>query len=87
MSVGVSIVTAWKGAGGNGQIRTAGLPLRRRPLYPSELRPQLESILPALQAFSTNIFAELHSVDVAFVGGGVTLVATGGEGGGVGGVV
>jgi hypothetical protein len=28
-------------AGRDGQIRTADLSLRRRPLYPSELRPQL----------------------------------------------
>jgi hypothetical protein len=26
-------------SGGNGQIRTADLPLRRRTLYPAELRP------------------------------------------------
>ncbi len=27
--------------GGNGQIRTADLPLRRRTLYPAELRPHI----------------------------------------------
>ena len=34
-----AIFDLWHGeAGRNGQIRTADLPLRRRPLYPSELR-------------------------------------------------
>jgi predicted esterase len=33
-------------SGGNGQIRTAGLPLRRRPLYPTELRPHSHQDTP-----------------------------------------
>ena len=31
--------------GRHGQIRTADLSLRRRPLYPSELRPRNEAFL------------------------------------------
>src|SRR5271155_4589529 len=33
------------GSGRDGQIRTADLSLRRRPLYPSELRPRILSLL------------------------------------------
>ena len=38
-------IVASRGNGRNGQIRTADLPLRRRPLYPSELRSH-DSTLP-----------------------------------------
>ena len=37
----VIILFSHEGGGGDGQIRTADLSLRRRPLYPSELRPRL----------------------------------------------
>ena len=33
------------GGGRDGQIRTADLSLRRRPLYPSELRPRTRPIV------------------------------------------
>ena len=61
-------------SGRNGQIRTAGLPLRRRPLYPSELRPHFASSLPAFQAFLADVAAVLHPFEVNFgnfgIGGG-----------------
>jgi hypothetical protein len=65
------------GAGGNGQIRTADLPLRRRPLYPTELRPRSQANayeltvanpgpldLPAPQALLRDVAAILHAVEV-----------------------
>lgn len=53
-----------KGSGRNGQIRTADLPLRRRPLYPSELRPHLLFSLPTLEAFLADIVAELFAIEM-----------------------
>src|SRR5271154_1715296 len=60
----------------DGQIRTAALSLRRRPLYPSELRPHTRSdcskalpprgLLPAFQAFMRDVMAVMHSNEVNF---------------------
>src|SRR5882672_9988803 len=45
-------------AGRDGQIRTADLSLRRRPLYPSELRPHTNVLIVAFQALGSNIATE-----------------------------
>src|SRR5579862_4297595 len=60
--------------GRDGQIRTADLSLRRRPLYPSELRPRTRSdcskaslprgLGPTPQPLMRNIAAVMHSVEV-----------------------
>ncbi len=42
--------------GGNGQIRTADLSLRRRPLYPTELRPHTVYIVTWKQFLSRGLF-------------------------------
>src|SRR5947209_11417271 len=53
-------------SGRNGQIRTADLPLRRRPLYPAELRPHVDWSLSILNISSHQLFTdvgpELHPV-------------------------
>ncbi len=46
-------------AGRDGQIRTADLSLRRRPLYPSELRPRILSLLILKYFSARRVF---HSV-------------------------
>lgn len=68
--------------GRDGQIRTADLPLRRRPLYPSELRPRLICSnagasfrsLPALQAFLADVLSVLHAIEMNFLNGCVGVV-------------
>ena len=63
--------------GGNGQIRTAGLPLRRRPLYPAELRPHARSLhcsLPAAQAFLPDVCAIMHAVEMDFAAAAIGIV-------------
>src|SRR5450755_1425433 len=62
------------GSGRDGQIRTADLSLRRRPLYPSELRPRTRSdcskalvprgLGPARQTLAGDVFAVMHSSEV-----------------------
>src|SRR4030088_980052 len=48
------------GSGRDGQLRTADLSLRRRPLYPSELRPHTIFIIVASEALSANVRAVVH---------------------------
>jgi hypothetical protein len=60
---------AFVGSGRNGQIRTADLPLRRRPLYPAELRPHFvcvsHSILNGQGHYVLpDIRSELHAVEM-----------------------
>jgi hypothetical protein len=57
-------VAGWDGR--DGQIRTADLSLRRRPLYPSELRPRVypHTILPALQPFPSDVRAIVHAFEM-----------------------
>src|SRR6266850_7107012 len=50
-------------AGRDGQIRTADLSLRRRPLYPSELRPHTNVLIVAFQALRSNIATVVHVVE------------------------
>ena len=57
--------------GRDGQIRTADLSLRRRPLYPSELRPRPVCSLPAGQAFYADVAAELHAVGMNALDGSI----------------
>ena len=55
-------------SGRDGQIRTADLSLRRRPLYPSELRPRAATtILPTLEAFLPDVTAIVHAGEVNFL--------------------
>ena len=59
---GLGIQAHWRAirdSGRDGQIRTADLSLRRRPLYPSELRPRILSLL-ILKYFDVRRL--LHSV-------------------------
>src|SRR5579859_245001 len=67
-SVLVTHAKGWLGqlGGRDGQIRTADLSLRRRPLYPSELRPRggHNSILPAPQPLLSDIAPVLHAIEV-----------------------
>src|ERR1700683_2530535 len=59
-------------SGRDGQIRTADLSLRRRPLYPSELRPHLIAIILALKHMKLDLSRR------AFVGSlaaGITAAA------------
>src|SRR5580700_4171471 len=58
------------GSGRHGQIRTADLSLRRRPLYPSELRAHSVPIVP-FDAAAANVVAVVHAVEVNLFHGGV----------------
>ena len=49
--------------GRHGQIRTADLSLRRRPLYPSELRARNTYIVPS-ESFATNVGAVMHALEM-----------------------
>src|SRR5712671_6411511 len=49
------------GNGRDGQIRTADLSLRRRPLYPSELRPRTDVPIVPFQTLRSNILAIMHA--------------------------
>jgi hypothetical protein len=53
-----------KRSGRDGQIRTADLSLRRRPLYPSELRPRTNFLIVASEALGSNIAPVMHVVKV-----------------------
>src|SRR5258708_6594346 len=56
---GLALPTRRK-AGRDGQIRTADLSLRRRPLYPSELRPHTNVLIVAFQTLGSNIARVVH---------------------------
>ncbi len=50
--------------GGHEQIRTADLPLRRRLLYPSELRARAKgTFIVVPQAFLANVAPEVHAFE------------------------
>src|SRR4030088_1660875 len=51
------------GSGRDGQIRTADLSLRRRPLYPSELRPRTNFIVTS-EPLRANIAPVMHALEV-----------------------
>src|ERR1700723_2341584 len=55
-----------KFSGRDGRIRTADLSLRRRPLYPSELRPRCFDCIspPALEALVADVAAVVHAVEM-----------------------
>src|SRR5437899_3011312 len=55
--------------GRDGRIRTADLSLRRRPLYPSELRPRITIV--ASKGLAANIAAVVHAVEMDQAGGGI----------------
>src|SRR6185369_608000 len=64
----------FNGNGRDGQIRTADLSLRRRPLYPSELRPRTRSdcskalvprgLRPSFETLAGDVFAVMHSREI-----------------------
>ena len=58
---------------GHGQIRTADLPLRRRLLYPSELRAHIRSIVPS-EAFSSNILTIVETLEGDMAGSAICAV-------------
>ena len=60
-----------KVSGGPEQIRTADLSLRRRPLYPTELRARSRSIV-AFQAPFADVFSVVHAVKMDLVHGRVS---------------
>src|SRR6266852_6207964 len=53
--------------GRKGQIRTADLSLRRRPLYPSELRPR-NTYIVAFKAFTANMGGEYLAIGEPYFG-------------------
>ena len=65
-----------KRSGRDGQIRTADLPLRRRPLYPSELRPRRHNCtsLPPFQTFVCDVSPVMHAIEVYFCDGCVGVL-------------
>src|SRR5580658_1761062 len=73
MASGYSECSATGGHGRHGQIRTADLSLRRRPLYPSELRAR-NTLIVALQASAPDIRAVVHAIEPDQVRGGVRAV-------------
>src|SRR5580700_10826775 len=73
MASGYSECSATGGHGRHGQIRTADLSLRRRPLYPSELRAR-NLFIVALQAFSADIRAIVHAVEMDEARGSISTV-------------
>src|SRR5260370_25937883 len=61
-------------SGRDGQIRTADLSLRRRPLYPSELRPHTNFIIVASEALCANVAPVMHPRKVNGADAGISVI-------------